>query len=83
MDACTYMYIYGFDNMLSQKLILVFKNEHVSILKLGKRSENNIRLSKKIHCLQEKPPYGIAGLHVTSQQPCWWSRTKAFLSAGN
>ena len=25
----------------------------------------------------------VAGLHVTSQQPCWWSRTKAFLSSGN
>ena len=25
----------------------------------------------------------IAGLHVTSQRPCWWSRTKAFLSSGN
>ena len=24
----------------------------------------------------------IAGLQVTSQRPCWWSRTKAFLSAG-
>ena len=24
----------------------------------------------------------IAGLQVTSRQPCWWSRTKAFLSAG-
>ena len=22
----------------------------------------------------------IAGLHVTSRRPCWWSRTKAFLS---
>ena len=27
--------------------------------------------------------YGIAGLHVTSRRPCWWSRTKAFLSSGN
>ena len=25
----------------------------------------------------------IAGLHVTSRRPCWWSRTKAFLSSGN
>ena len=25
----------------------------------------------------------IAGLQVTSRRPCWWSRTKAFLSAGN
>ena len=25
----------------------------------------------------------IAGLHLTSRQPCWWSRTKAFLSSGN
>ena len=24
----------------------------------------------------------IAGLQVTSRRPCWWSRTKAFLSAG-
>ena len=24
----------------------------------------------------------IAGLQVTSRLPCWWSRTKAFLSAG-
>ena len=27
--------------------------------------------------------WAVAGLHVTSQQPCWWSRTKAFLSSGN
>ena len=25
----------------------------------------------------------IAGLHVTSRRPCWWSRTKSFLSSGN
>ena len=25
----------------------------------------------------------IAGLPVTSRRPCWWSRTKAFLSYGN
>ena len=25
----------------------------------------------------------IAGLHMTSRRPCWWSRTKAFLSSGN
>ena len=25
----------------------------------------------------------IAGLHVTSQRPCWWSRKIAFLSFGN
>ena len=25
----------------------------------------------------------LAGLHVTSRRPCWWSRTKAFLSSGN
>ena len=25
----------------------------------------------------------IAGLHVTSRRPCWWSRTKVFLSSGN
>ena len=25
----------------------------------------------------------IAGLHVTSRRPCWWSRTKAFLSSGD
>ena len=25
---------------------------------------------------------GIAGLQVTSRRPCWWSRTKAFLSTG-
>ena len=24
----------------------------------------------------------IAGLQVTSRRPCWWSKTKAFLSAG-
>ena len=24
----------------------------------------------------------IAGLHVTSQRPCWWSRTKAFHPLG-
>ena len=24
----------------------------------------------------------IATLHVTSRRPCWWSRTKAFLSSG-
>ena len=24
----------------------------------------------------------IAGLQVTSRRPCWWSRTKTFLSAG-
>ena len=24
-----------------------------------------------------------ASLHVTSRRPCWWSRTKAFLSSGN
>ena len=24
-----------------------------------------------------------AGLHVTSGRPCWWSRTKPFLSSGN
>ena len=26
---------------------------------------------------------GIAGLYMTSWRPCWWSRTKAFLSSGN
>ena len=25
----------------------------------------------------------IADLRVTSRRPCWWSRTKAFLSCGN
>ena len=25
----------------------------------------------------------IAGFHVTSRRPCWWSRTKVFLSSGN
>ena len=25
----------------------------------------------------------VAGLHVTSRQPCWRSRTKAFVSSGN
>ena len=25
----------------------------------------------------------IAGLHVTSRRPSWWSRTKEFLSSGN
>ena len=25
----------------------------------------------------------IAGLHLTSRRPCWWSRTKAFVSSGN
>ena len=25
--------------------------------------------------------HAIAGLHVTSRRPCWWSRTKAFLSS--
>ena len=25
----------------------------------------------------------VAGLHVTSRQPCWQSRTKAFVSSGN
>ena len=25
----------------------------------------------------------IAGLHVTSRRPYWWSRTQAFLSSGN
>ena len=25
----------------------------------------------------------VTGLHVTSRRPCWWSRTKAFLSSGN
>ena len=25
----------------------------------------------------------LAGLHVTSRRPCWWSRTKTFLSSGN
>ena len=25
----------------------------------------------------------IAGLHVTSRRPCWWSRKNAFLSSGN
>ena len=25
----------------------------------------------------------VAGLHPTSQWPCWWLRTKAFLSSGN
>ena len=25
----------------------------------------------------------VAGLQVTSRRPCWWSRTKVFLSAGN
>ena len=25
----------------------------------------------------------IAGLHMTSRRPCWWLRTKAFLSSGN
>jgi len=25
----------------------------------------------------------IAGLHMMSQRPCWWLRTKAFLSSGN
>ena len=24
----------------------------------------------------------IAGLQVTSRRPCWWSKTKEFLSAG-
>ena len=28
-------------------------------------------------------PFSIAGLHVTSRRPCWWRRTKAFLSSGN
>ena len=27
--------------------------------------------------------FHIASLHVTSRRPCWWSRTKAFLSSGN
>ena len=31
----------------------------------------------------ENEPLPIAGLHVTSRRPCWWSRTKAFLSSGN
>ena len=25
----------------------------------------------------------IGGLQVTSRRPCWWSRTKSFLSSGN
>ena len=25
----------------------------------------------------------IDGLHVMSRRPCWWTRTKAFLSSGN
>ena len=27
--------------------------------------------------------FNIAGLHVMSQGPCWWSRTEALLSPGN
>ena len=27
--------------------------------------------------------FNIAGLHLTSRRPCWWSRTKAFVSSGS
>ena len=33
-------------------------------------------------CCCDTSPH-IAWLHVTSRRPCWWSRTKAFLSSGN
>ena len=33
--------------------------------------------------LQANSSQKIAGFHVTSRRPCWWSRTKAFLSSGN
>ena len=31
----------------------------------------------------KSPTVIIAGLHLKSRRPCWWSRTKAFLSSGN
>ena len=31
----------------------------------------------------KSPTVNIAGLHLTSRRPCWWSRTKAFVSSGN
>ena len=31
----------------------------------------------------KKANQSIACLHVMSRRPCWWSRTKAFLSSGN
>ena len=31
----------------------------------------------------KSPTVNIAGLYLTSRRPCWWSRTKAFLSSGN
>ena len=36
------------------------------------------RISKHYH--ESSDCFGIAALHVTSRPPCWWSRTKAFLS---
>ena len=36
------------------------------------------RISKHYH--ESSDCFRIAALHVTSRPPCWWSRTKAFLS---
>ena len=36
------------------------------------------RISKHYH--ESSDCFRIAALHVTSRRPCWWSRTKAFLS---
>ena len=38
--------------------------------------------TRKLRENKNKKYVEIAGLRVTSRWPCWWSRTKAFLSAG-
>ena len=54
------------------------------ILKLPRKSQTysfrKNKFFKKSSGLLMSP---IAGLRVTSRRPCWWSKTKAFLSSGN
>ena len=44
--------------------------------------ERKTRYLSVINDQNSKHDGGIAGLHVTSRRPNWWSRTKAFLSSG-
>ena len=46
--------------------------------------DNESKDKNKVECAYFKVEieFTIAGLQVTSWRPCWWSTTKAFLSAG-
>ena len=43
--------------------------------------KNDTGKNGKKNSLTQPFQYQIAGLQVTSRRPCWWSRSKAFLSA--